>query len=180
MKWNLPTWLCVIIALALVVFGMEFGTRMGFAQEREEVTQLLEQENGLMDVLAYRAADGLNLCVVAARHLSAADADLTELESTARRLQANAPLETRRSLDEQMTAAVAAVSAKLRASDSFLRSQRDQKYLEMLTADLNNLKSSAAVSTYNAAAQAYNAKLEQTLPGRLAVLLGADACALYQ
>lgn len=80
MKLKLPIGVCVLISLALVVFGLIFGTVSGFADERRQVTALLEGENGLMDVLSYRGADGLNLCVVARRHLPQADEDVTALE----------------------------------------------------------------------------------------------------
>lgn len=87
MKLKLPIGVCVLISLALVVFGLIFGTVSGFADERRQVTALLEGENGLMDVLSYRGADGLNLCVVARRHLPQADEDVTALEAAAKALR---------------------------------------------------------------------------------------------
>ena len=180
MKFNLPTWLCVVIALALVAFGLLFGTWSGYQEDRADVTALLETENGLMDVLEYRAADGLNLCVVARRHLNAADPALLALEQSARALQQSTDLAVRRTEDAKLTASVADVAEKLRASQSFTLSQRDQKYLDMLTADLSNLKGSTAVTVYNTAAQAFNQKLEGSLFGRLASVLGVGACPVYQ
>lgn len=180
MKFNLPTWLCAVLALVLVAFGLLFGTWSGYREERAEVTALLESENGLMDVLDYRAADGLNLCVVARRHLSADDSDVLALEQSARALQQSTDLNIRRTEDAKLTVNVADVAAKLRASQSFAASQRDQKYLEMLTADLNNLKGSTAVTMYNEAAHAFNQRLGGSLFGTLAALLGVDACPVYQ
>ena len=69
MKRNLPTGACVLIALALVAFGLIYGTLTGYGEERAQVEALWSGENGLSDVLSYRGADGLNLCVVARRHL---------------------------------------------------------------------------------------------------------------
>lgn len=180
MKFNLPTWLCVVLALVLVAFGLVFGTWSGYREDRADVTALLEADNGLMDVLSYRAADGLNLCVVARRHLGAEDDDVLALEQSARALQQSTDLAVRRTEDAKLTVNVADVSAKLNSSASFLASQRDQKYLEMLTADLSNLKGSTAVTVYNEAAHAFNRKLGGSLFGALASMLGVQACPVYQ
>ena len=85
MKIKLPTGLCVLMALALVVFGVFYGTFTGFRSDRAEVEELLE--NGLETVLEYRGADGMNLCVVARRHLPKDDPDVLALEAAARTLQ---------------------------------------------------------------------------------------------
>lgn len=170
---------CVLIALALVAFGVLYGTWMGFSDDRADVMALLESENGLMDVLDYRAADGLNLCVVARRHL-AGDADVAALETAARTLQSAEMLADRRAADAELVQAVEMVSAKLAATESFQQSERDQRYLDMLTADLSRLGNSAAVTTYQQAAQAFNRQLSKPLFGALARLLGMEACPLYE
>ena len=69
MKFKLPMGVCVLIAIVLVLFGLGYGTFSGFREDRQQVTQLLSGENGLLDALSYQGADGLNLCVVARRHL---------------------------------------------------------------------------------------------------------------
>ena len=180
MKNKLPVGLSVVIALVLVAFGLLYGTWMGYSEDRAEVTALLEKENGLMDVLSYRAADGLNLCVVARRHLDAAAESLLALETAARALQNASALEECNAADKALAQAVGDLSSRLQASAGFQTSERDQRYLSMLTADLNNLSASAAVSTYNEAASAFNEKLAAPLSGALAKLLGVEPCALYQ
>lgn len=179
MKRGLPTGVCVLIALALVAFGVLYGTWMGFADDQADVAALLESENGLMDVLDYRAADGLNLCVVARRHLMG-DADVAALEAAARKLQSAAALDERRGADAQLMQAVETVKARLLAQESFQQSQRDQRYLDMLTADLTRLGASAAVSTYNQAAQAFNDQLGKPLFGALVRLMGMQPCPVYE
>ena len=180
MKIKLPTGISVLIALVLVAFGLLYGTWSGYAADRAEITALLERENGLMDVLDYRAADGVNLCVVARRHLSAGDEALTALESAARALRDGADLAQRCEADRGLAAAVEAVAAKLGSVPSFQQSTRDQNYLSMLTSDLNNLSSSAAVAAYNREAQAFNHELGSSPVGALAKLLGMEACPLYE
>ena len=181
MKYKLPAGLCALIALALVAFGLLYGTCSGFQEDRAEVEALLASENGLLDVLGYRGADALNLRVVARRHLPASDEDVLKLEAAAAVLQSpDAPLPERKIADGQLEAAVQAVGAKLRDSASFQQSARDQKYLDMLAADLANLSASAAVSTYNRAAAAFNEQLSTPLVGALAQLLGVKDCPLFE
>ena len=69
MKPKLTLGVSILIALVLVAFGLVYGNVSGYADERAHVTALLEGDGGLETVLGYRAADGLNLCVIAARHL---------------------------------------------------------------------------------------------------------------
>ena len=180
MKFNLPTWLCVVLALGLVAFGLVFGTWSGYREDRADVTALLEADNGLMDVLSYRAADGINLSAVAKRHLPAQDEDLIALEKWGRELQQAAEVRASTSLDHAVSEAFDAVSAKLKDTPSFRQSQRDQRYLDMLTADFNSLRASDVVSAYNQAASDFNSQLAQPVSGYLASLLGVEKCPLYE
>lgn len=179
MKNKLPTALCVVIAVVLVAFGLLYGTWSGFREDRAQVDELLTMENGLLDVLSYRAADGINLSAVAKRHLPAADEDLQELETFARQLQQAAEMRASTSLDHAVAEAFEVVSAKLKENASFQQSQRDQRYLDMLTADFNSLLASDVVSAYNQAASDFNHQLAQPVSGYLASLLGIEKCPLY-
>lgn len=182
MKKAVPTGIGVLIALVLVAFGLIYGTYSGFQEDRAQVTSLLTAENGLMDVLGYRAADGFNLCAVARRHLDAKDEALLALAQSAAALRdaSAAQPDACFAADQALTQAVEAVRAKLTALPSFQTSQRDAQYLSMLTADLVNLSGSAAIATYNEAAAAFNAQLDAPVSGSLARLLGVEACMLYQ
>ena len=180
MKNKLPTALCVLIALVLVAFGLLYGTWSGFREDRAQVDELLTMENGLLDVLSYRAADGINLSAVAKRHLPAQDENLQELETFARQLQQAAEVRASTSLDHAVAEAFEAVSAKLKENASFQQSQRDQRYLDMLTADFNSLLASDVVSAYNQAAAHFNSQLAQPVSGYLASLLGIEKCPLYE
>jgi len=178
MKIKLPTALCVCLAIVLVAFGLLYGTWSGYREDLAQVEKLLTMENGLLDVLRYRAADGLNLCAVAKRHLPADDAELEKLEAIARQLQQAGKLEPE--LDAALVQAVDAVSAKLKENEGFLQSQRDQRYLDMLLADMASLRGSEVVNTYNQAAEAFNKQMDAFLAGDLAGLLGIEKCPLYQ
>jgi len=180
MKNKLPTALCVVIAVALVAFGLLYGTWSGFREDRAQVDELLTMENGLLDVLSYRAADGINLSAVAKRHLPAQDEDLKQLETFARQLQQASEMRASISLDHAVTEAFEAVSVKLKETVSFQQSQRDQRYLDMLTADFSSLRASDVVSAYNQAASDFNSQLAQPVSGCLASLLGVEKCPLYE
>ena len=175
------TGLCVLIALALVIFGFAYGTYSGFDAERDRVTALLNSENGLMDVLWYRGADGLNLCVVARRHLEASHPDVLALETAARTLQQeDAQLAGQAQADQALEEAVETLSRQLKETASFQQSERDQKYLDMLLADLSRLSSSTAVTAYNRAASAFNQKLSSPVTGAAAALMGIKVCPLFE
>lgn len=181
MKTKLPFGVSVLIALVLVAFGLLYGTYSGYREDRAQVTSLLESENGLMDVLSYRGADGMNLRVVALRHLDAGDEDVLNMQNAAAVLQSStAAIGERAAADKALEEAVLAVSAKLQQAPSFRHSERDQKYLDMLTADLNSLSASTTVSAYNQAAADFNAQLASPLVGDLAKLLGVTECPLFE
>ena len=102
------------------------------------------------------------------------------LERYGRELQLAAEMRTSTSLDHAVAEAFAAVSAKLKENASFQQSQRDQRYLDMLTADFASLRASDVVSAYNQAASDFNSQLAQPVSGYLASLLGIEKCPLYQ
>ena len=180
MKRNLPTGACVLIALALVAFGLIYGTLTGYGDERAQVEALWSGENGLSDVLCYRGADGLNLCVVARRHLPPDDADILVLEQSAGTLRSADGIAAKKEADIALEAAFEALARKLESSESFQASERDRRYLCMLEADLSSLGASRAAVTYNRAASGFNDLLAAPLTGSLARLLGVSPCELYE
>ena len=180
MKFKLPMGVCIVIAVALVLFGLGYGTFSGFREDRQQVTQLLSGENGLLDALSYQGADGLNLCVVAERHLSGNE-DVEALRAVSRKLNAgDETLEEQKKDTEELSVLFARVLEQLRQTDSFRQSQRDQRYAAMLESDWKNLTENALFDTYNSAAEEFNHKLTDTPVGKLAALLGVTPCELYE
>ena len=114
MKFKLPMGVCIVIAVALVLFGLGYGTFSGFREDRQQVTQLLSGENGLLDALSYQGADGLNLCVVAERHLSGNE-DVEALRAVSRKLNAgDETLEEQKKDTEELSVLFARVLEQLR------------------------------------------------------------------
>lgn len=180
MKFKLPIGVCILISLVLVLFGLLYGTASGFNEDRAQVTSLLEGDNGLLDIMRYRGADGLNLCVVARRHLTG-DADVEALAAAANKLRADGDSINDKKLEsESLDAAVSAVAGKLRQTESFIKSERDGKYLDMLVTDMQDLAKSALATSYNEAAGEFNKSLETSLFGKIAAWLGVKPCELYE
>ena len=180
MKPKISIGVCILIALALVFFGLIYGTVNGFSDDRAQVNALLNGEGGLKNVLGYRAADGLNLCVVARRHLMG-DADVAVLEASAQKLRdAGTSLSAKKQEDARLSAAAARVAGKLRETPGFLQSERDMAYLEMLMTDMEQLSKSAVVGIYNEAAKDFNRQLDAPVSGELAKALGVKPCELYE
>ncbi len=182
MKSKFHVALCALLALALVAFGLGYGTRAGFMEERREVETLFLSENGIVTALSYRGADGLNLYAVASRYLPEDDPDMQGLKKAGEKLAfptGEWTLDALFEADQELMRCVQAVKAALEKLPEFTANERDPKYLDMLLADMNSLASSATVTTFNRHASEFNAKLD-TLLGRLAQWMGVMPIRLYQ
>ena len=180
MKPTLSIWVCLLISLALVVFGVAYGATAGFRDERAKVDALVSGDDGLLDALDTCGADALNLRVVAARHLPD-DADVRALETAGRTLRdAGASVAVKREALADVQARLEELVAKLGESDSFRASNRDVRYLKTLGERLRQAALSPKIDTYNEAATAYNALFDDKLSGFLARLTGAKPCELFQ
>ena len=179
MKPKLSLGLSLLIALVLVAFGLVYGSVSGYADERAHVTALLEGDSGLFTVVGYRASDGLNLCVVADRHL-AGDARVAELRAASQALrQSGQTLPTLKQRNDALTDAFQAVADALCANPDFLASARDQQYLDMLSADFTQYGEHEIFHTYNAAVESFNQKLSAPVLGDLARFFGIKPCEAY-
>lgn len=178
MKPKLTIGAALLISLALVIFGLVYGSVNGYADDRAHVEALLEGDNGLTTVLGYRASDGLNLCVVADRHLTG-DADAAALRAAAETIhKGGLGLQALKTEDENLAAAFAAVAGKLNAAvDS---NDRDRQYLAMLAADFNQYGGNEIYAAYNKAASDFNAKLKAPVLGNIAGFFGVKPCELYE
>ncbi len=180
MKFKLPIGVCILITLVLVSFGLLYGTVNGYREERAQVTSFLEGENSLWDAMRYRGADGLNLCVVARRHLKD-DPAVEELMSAANALHMDGDsIVVKMQQNERVEKAAQAVAEALKQSESFNASERDIKYLDMLTANMQDLSKSVNIDYYNEKAREFNNELETKLLGKFAGMLGVKPCELFE
>lgn len=178
-KPKLSIWVCVLIALCLVAFGLTFGTVRGYNMERAQVEEKLSGDNGLLDALDYRGIDGLNLGVVAARHLEN-NADVQKLQAAARVLRdAGASLADKKAADRKLTDAAYAVTKALKDAPTLAASARDGSYLSQLTDDLSQWALTVENSDYDKAAADFNQSLNDPIGGFFARILGVKPMTLY-
>lgn len=181
MKPKLSIGVSILISLVLVIFGLLYGNVSGYAGERAQVAALLSGENGVGAALAYRASDGLNLCVVADRHIPG-DPGVAALKSAAMAMRGVGQGPTPSLLkekDQALAAAFAATAQTLQQSESLAASARDTRYLAMLTDDFAQYGQSAIYAAYNKAATEYNQKLQMPVLGDVARFFGVKPCELY-
>ena len=180
MKPKISIWVSLLICLVLLVFGLTYGDVNGYADERAHVNALLEGDSGLLTVVGYRASDGLNLCVVAQRHLSG-DPDVTALKNAAEALRVDGlGVKAVKAGDTALTGAFGAVAGKLKVNADVSAGGRDAQYLAMLTADFDAYGQSEIFSAYNKAASEFNRKLTTPVLGDVARFFGVKACELYE
>lgn len=179
MKPKLTVGVSILISLALLAFGLVYGNVSGYADERAHVAALLSGENGIASALGYRASDGLNLCVVAERHI-AGDPAVAALRKASLALRAQGQTAPAlRQADAALEAAFTGVALALRANPGFTASARDTKYLDMLAADFAEYAQSAIFGAYNEAAEAFDQKLQTPVLGDVARFFGIAPCEKY-
>lgn len=175
MKPKAAVTLCAIVMVALVLFGLLYGASAGWREQRAQVDALFAGENGLDTVLAYRGADGLNLAVVAARHLPEGDEALTALRAASDTLRGGETLRARAEAAKAQDAAIARVQEALQGTTTYPASARDQDYVDMLTREIAQLARSKAIAAYNESARDFNARLAEPFSGFLASVVGVHA-----
>lgn len=169
----------ILISVVLVLCGLCLGTLRGYHKERAEVTGLLEDKSGLASVFLYRGADGLNLCAVADRHISGAP-ELETLRSVSTALLTpGGTVEEKLQLSQQLDTCTTDVITLLEGTESYSASQRDVGYVGMLKSDMESLAGQSFYPEFSSAAAEFNQKLESSLMGRFASLLGVKPCTLY-
>lgn len=171
----------VIFAVVLVIAGVIWNNVGTYTDKRAKVLQEMAAGSELDTALVNRGSDGLNLCVVARRHLPALDADILALNEASRTLQ-DQSLDAAKRLETsgRVLELAEALQEKLQECDGVAGS-RDQGYLDMI---LNALRVTddpiTAAGAYNHAAQRFNEALASPVDGFLPRLFGVKPCSLVQ
>ena len=173
MKGILLTILCVVLALALVVFAVGSGAVRGWSGEREQALNTLRHSTDMAALLQNRAMDAANLAVVAARHLDAAYPDLLTLRKAYTVLTDTAaqPADVA-AADAALTQAAAALAQALPPLASVQADERDQVYISTLTRSL--AEGTGAADAFANAAADFNRRLAASPTGQLAMFLGVE------
>lgn len=165
----------VMLLLMLAAFGI--GSYRGFTDEKLQVDLAL---GSLSDVMDTRIEMGNNLLTVAKRHLPQDDEAVQAVSADIKALSGETLL-NKANANEQLTHNSALLLEKLEKMDSVRRDDRDYSYVTgYLPRGFEQSAEWADAGLYNAAAQKYNDRLNNTLNGRLAKLLGVPAADLFE
>ena len=160
-----------LLCTILILFAVCIGAIRGWNEERSAALAALTASGDMRTQLENRGMDAANLAVVAARHLPDSDADLAALrEGSHVLLSGTEDVSVILSADEAITNAALHLAETLPALESVQSSSRDSTYVTMLTATLG--KKSSLTHTYTLLVEDFNTRLEGSLTGRLAMLLG--------
>ncbi len=174
------TFLCLLIALALVLGGLVYGARKGWTAKAQEITKMVDQEGGLKSILLLRATDAGNLLVVAKRHLDKEDARIQAVAEARDVLKSeSSSLSQKHAANQALTDAVEALAGALKEQPSLQNDTKDWNYVISLTKALDVYLDGDAVSAYNDAAGAYNNGLRESFSGWFAMLTGVPQMQLF-
>ena len=169
----------VAVLLALVLAAVALGAYRGWSGERRQALETFTENTALRDYLEERSMDAANLRVVAARHLDREDEDLAALTQVRKTLtDPEATVEELAAADAELTRLAARLQQELPQLASVQQSSRDQAYITTLTRTL--LAAQSVTDSYNAQVESFNRRLEASLTGKLAQLLGVQPLTAYE
>lgn len=173
MKNILTYALAIFAAVVLAAGAVCIGAVNGWQQERVQASTLGENNQELVTLLDTRAMDAANLAVVASRHLPADDKQLCMLrDAQAVLASGKGTMEELMAADETITLIAREFGQTLPLLPSVMASPRDQVYVSMLTRTLSEGDSAKALFT--ASAERFNKRMNDSLTGRLAMMLGVE------
>jgi hypothetical protein len=181
MKKTGRTFLCLLIALALVLGSLAWGARKGWQAQAREIQKMYEQEGGLANLLELRAADASNLLAVARRYLDKQDERLKAVTDSRDVLRSgSASLNEKYDANQALSESVGALSQALKDQKPLADDTKDWNYVVSLTKALEVYEAGDAVNAYNNAAQEYNKNLQQSFSGWFAMLTGVRKVELFK
>ena len=167
--------LCLALTVALVLAAVALGAYRGWSGERRQALETFTENTALRDYLEERSMDAANLRVVAARHLDREDEDLAALTQVRKTLtDPEATVEELAAADAELTRLAARLQQELPQLASVQQSSRDQAYIRTL------LAAQSVTDSYNAQVESFNRRLEASLTGKLAQLLGVQPLTAYE
>ena len=171
--------LCMALAVALVLAAVALGAYRGWSGERREVLETFAGNTALRSYLEERAMDAANLRVVAARHLSREDERLVALTQARETLaDPDATVAELAAADAALTSLAEQLQQELPQLESVRQSSRDQAYITTLTRTL--MEDQSVTDGYNAQVESFNRRLNASLTGKLAQLMGVQPLTAYE
>ena len=177
MKGSARTVLAFLAMLVMMLAAFAIGAYRGYFNDRLQVELAL---SSLSDVLTTRIEMGHNLLTVAGRHLDEEEAMLQSVKKDIADLSSSVTLDAKASANERLTRDSKALLILLENTDSVKADQRDLRYVTgLLPRGFEQSAQWADAAQYNAAANEFNTRLEGTINGRVAQLLGIDTAELF-
>ena len=162
-----------VVCIVLLVAALGVASVRGWSKERSSALSSIGDQAELTVLAENMGMDAANLCVVAARHLPADDADLTALLAASQVLRsASSGAEALIEADWQAGMTASALIGRLRTLASVQSSIRDQSYLSSFSRIFSG--ESKIQSVYQEACEAFNSRMGSSLTGRIAMLLGVS------
>lgn len=164
--------LAFIVMLILIVGAFAIGSYRVYLDERMQVELAL---GSLGDVLVSRIEMGHNLLTVARRHLKPDDPLLRAVIKDMDVLEEADTLHEIAQANEQLSKDSKALLDHLQSVASVIQDDRDYRYVTgLLPRGFEQSAQWADARQYNEAAAEFNKRLNTTLNGRVAKLLGVD------
>lgn len=162
--------LAFLAMLVMLVAAFAVGAYRGYFNDRIQVELAL---SSLSDVLQARIEMGYNLLTVARRHLPEDDALVVSVQGSIRTLEGDAGLAAKAAANAQLSRDSRDLLNKLEGMDSVQTDQRDLRYVTgLLPRGFETSAQWADAEAYNSAVREFNKRLNTTLNGRVAKLLG--------
>lgn len=169
MKITFSTVMSIVICIVLVAGAVCIGAVKGWSSDRDAVLRAPTLDGEMSALLQIRAMDAANLCVVAARHVPADDADLLALRQASELLLRGNPAQPMQA-DNVITEVAQRFAQRLPAMSSVAASKRDKAYVKTLT---DTLCAETSLShNYALLVEDFNHRLSAEMTGRLAMALG--------
>lgn len=173
MKDSLSTFLCILLTIAMVAGAVCIGAVRGWHNEQVAALEAISVGSDLSEPMRNRGMDAANLAVVASRHLPVKDPDVILLQQAYFKIcKTNSSAIERAQADAQISIVAASLAERLPELASVQASQRDQAYITALTRTLSQPTTFA--EDYATALEDYNVRLNSSLTGKLAMLLGVE------
>ncbi len=177
MKTTFRNLLAFLAMLLLLMAAFGVGAYRGFTEEKFQVDLAL---GSLSDTLNARVEMGNNLLTVAKRHVDREDVLLLAISEDIKALNGDS-LPKKAAANSDLTKNSALLLQKLEGLQSVKNDARDLSYVTgFLPRGLEQSEQWADADLYNTAANKFNQRLNASLNGQVAKLLGVEEAELFK
>lgn len=167
----------LLLLLLLAAASFAIGAARGYRQEKTQVESAMASLDALF---SGRVEAGYNLLTVARRHLPKSDPMIKAVEADILDLSAQGQLQRKTEANIRLETHAKDLLKALEQTPTVRADLRDLAYVTgLLPQALDQSAQWADAAKYNQAAEAYNERLNGSIAGRIARLLGVTEAALF-